>query len=548
MSLLATACGDDGGDSASEGTGGDGATTSSLEPKQGGSITMGMFSETAGLDPVVTFGGGATGTTEVGAVYDTLMRYDTDTSEYVPHLAASLESNDDKTSWTLKLRPDVKFTDGTPLDAEAVVFGMKRHVQYGSRASALVAQVDEFVVVDSTTVRFDLKAPYANFPYVLSFTPGMIPSPTAIKEQCKIGQPDEVKSARECTFNTDPVGAGPYMIDSFKPKESINLKRNPDYWGGTPHLDTLRFVTMTEGTQVFENLKANTIQMGYTRDPEPGKKAEDDPEIETYLNLVWGGSGLVINNGLVACRGGLPASICAGKPDSIVELDTPTKDKRIRHAIAAAIDPDVIDERVNNGTGYPGGEYFQEGSKWASSAPVNEYDLERAKALVQEVKAEGEWDGGVRLTCSPAQATLSIAVKTLLEAAGFTVDAITPADTASQIGLITVAKDYDIGCWGFTTGEEAPEVPYGLFLNASATGNSMNHQITAIDEQSKIIREAASDEDRKAALEKVQDIWRDEMPSVIYAATPERIMWRSEVHGVTPNVASTVLWHDVWID
>src|SRR5690606_10040295 len=130
-------------------------------------------------------------------------------------------------------------------------------------------------------------------------------------------------------------------------------------------------------------------------DPEPGKKAEDDPDVETYLNLVWGGSGLVINNGLVACRGGLPASICAGKPDSIVELDTPTKEKRIRHAIAAVIDPDVIDERVNNGTGYPGGEYFQEGSKWASSAPVNEYDLERAKALVQEVKAEGEWDGSV---------------------------------------------------------------------------------------------------------------------------------------------------------
>src|SRR5690606_10378719 len=104
-----------GGDSASGDTGGDDATTSSLEPKQGGSITMGMFSETAGLDPVVTFGGGATGTTEVGAVYDTLMRYDTDTGEYVPHLAESLESNDDKTSWTLKLRPDVKFTDGTPL-------------------------------------------------------------------------------------------------------------------------------------------------------------------------------------------------------------------------------------------------------------------------------------------------------------------------------------------------------------------------------------------------------------------------------------------------
>jgi peptide/nickel transport system substrate-binding protein len=64
-----------------------------LAPKDGGTLTHGVFSETAGLDPAVTFGGGATGTTEVGAIFDTIMRYDTDKKVFVPQIAESLSSN-----------------------------------------------------------------------------------------------------------------------------------------------------------------------------------------------------------------------------------------------------------------------------------------------------------------------------------------------------------------------------------------------------------------------------------------------------------------------
>src|SRR5687767_9468678 len=228
------------------------STTTTLAPKDGGNLTHGVFSETAGLDPAVTFGGGATGTTEVGAIFDTIMRYDTEKKVFVPQIAESLTPNADFSEWTLKLRPNIKFTDGTDYDSDAVVFGMKRHVQYGSRAAALVAQVKEYTVVDKVTLKFTLTAPYSNFPYVLAFTPGMIPSPTAVKAACKIGQPDEVKVMTQCSFNLNPVGAGPYMIDKFLPKESITLKRNAAYWGGKPHLDTIKFVTVGTSQGVLE--------------------------------------------------------------------------------------------------------------------------------------------------------------------------------------------------------------------------------------------------------------------------------------------------------
>ena len=557
LAIVGAACGDSKSSSptttSSSVTTANGATTTAnvattLTPKDGGSVTMGVFSETAGLDPVVTFGGGATGTTEVGAIYDTLMRYDTDKKVFVPEIAESLNANADNSEWTLKIRPNVKFTDGTDYDADAVVFGMKRHVQYGSRAAALVAQIKDFTVVDKLTVKFTLGAPYSNFPYVLAFTPGMIPSPTAIKTACKIGQPDEVKAAKDCVFNTKPVGAGPYMVDSWLPKESINLKRNPTYWGGKPHLDTLKFVTFGSAGPALDALKTNTLQMAYMREPEPGKKAADDSTLGTYLNLVWAGSGLILNNGKVACKGGLPAAVCAGKPDGIVELDTPTKDLRIRQAISFAIDPKVIDDRANNGTGFPGGSFFQQGSKWKSSAPVNTYNVDQAKKLVQDVKAEGKWDGSVRLVCSQAQTSTALAVEAMLKTAGFTVNLNNGQDTATQINTITNAKQFDVGCWGFSMADEAPEVIFSLAFNAAAAGNSMNHQITDIDAQSKLMREAKTDAEKQAALDKIQDIWRAQVPSVIYAATPERIVWRKSVHGVTPNVASTVLWHNVWVD
>jgi peptide/nickel transport system substrate-binding protein len=237
----------------------------------------------------------------------------------------------------------------------------------------------------------------------------MIPSPTAIKSACKIGQADEIKLAKDCSFNTKPVGAGPYMVDSWLPKESINLKRNPTYWGGKPHLDTLKFVAKPAGDQVLEGLKSNTLQVGYIREADPGKRAADDPAYNSYLNLVWAGTGLILNNGKVACRNGAPASVCGGRPDGILELDTPTKDRRVRQAVAYAVDPVVVDQRANKGAGYPGGSFFQQGSKWKSASPVHTYNLDQAKKLVQEVKAEGKWDGSVRMSCSTSNVNMAIA-------------------------------------------------------------------------------------------------------------------------------------------
>ena len=93
----------------------------------GGTITFGTFSETAGLDPIVSSGNGVTGYIEMNAIYDTIVRYNAQTGKYEPNTAESVTANADSTEWTVKLKPNIKFTDGTAYDAEAVKFGMNRH-------------------------------------------------------------------------------------------------------------------------------------------------------------------------------------------------------------------------------------------------------------------------------------------------------------------------------------------------------------------------------------------------------------------------------------
>jgi peptide/nickel transport system substrate-binding protein len=76
------------------------------------------------------------------------MRYDPATQKYEGQSAESVTANADSSEWTLKLKPGIKFSDGTDYDADAVVFGMKRHVRFGSRTAGLVGNVKEYTVVD----------------------------------------------------------------------------------------------------------------------------------------------------------------------------------------------------------------------------------------------------------------------------------------------------------------------------------------------------------------------------------------------------------------
>ena len=154
--LLAGACGDSKGDDAvptQTGTPGTGAaTTTSLQPVAGGKLSVLITSETRGMDPIAVTGSSGLGgePPRMYAVYDALMLTDNKTGEVKPALAESLTSTD-RIVWTLKLRPNVKFSDGTPYDAEAVKFNWDRHNDpaLNSTARPLIQSMKSIEVVDA---------------------------------------------------------------------------------------------------------------------------------------------------------------------------------------------------------------------------------------------------------------------------------------------------------------------------------------------------------------------------------------------------------------
>jgi peptide/nickel transport system substrate-binding protein len=509
---------------------------------------MGVYTETSGLDPVVPQGGGTSGNHEMSAIYGTLMRYNNDTRQYEPYMAESLTPNADSTEWTLKLRPDVKFSDGTPYNADAVVFGIKRHTQYGSTLAGQVSNIAEYTVVDPLTVKFKLKSPWPGFPYVLSNTPGMIPSMEAIKAAC----PDLTKPARECGFNNKPVGAGPFVLESFTPKDSIVMKRNPTYWAGPVPLDGLRFVALRGGQLTYESVKSGDLQVGFLREPGTNATVQEEGKVNTYINVQGMGGIVLLNNGKVTCKNGLPAAVCAGKPDGIVDLNKPTGDVRIRQAIAYATDPKALDQRQNEGKGHPGSEFFQEGPL-ATSASA-QYDPAKAKALVEEVKKEKGWDGSISVTCLQEQATGPTFVSTmeaLLNSVGFKVTTDLRPST-EYIQRVQLTRDYDVACWGFNLGQDAPEAGLSRHVlsvaGGNAGGNAMNLNNPDIDAIIVRVREAKSDAEKKAALDDLTTIWKAQQPSVVYSNIDEMIASGKNVHGLRYNVATTVLFDQAWLD
>ena len=134
------------------------------EDKVGGSAEFGAYVDGPGLDPVVPQSN--QGGLQQAAIYGTLMRYDYDTAEYEPSVAESLEPNEDATQWTLKLRDDVTFGDGTALTADIVKAHIERFLlpENPSNFTAMIALIEKMDAVDDTTLVFDLSVPWGSFP------------------------------------------------------------------------------------------------------------------------------------------------------------------------------------------------------------------------------------------------------------------------------------------------------------------------------------------------------------------------------------------------
>jgi peptide/nickel transport system substrate-binding protein len=373
----------------------------------------------------------------------------------------------------------------------------------------------------------------------------MIPSPTALKK-C-----DGTKPPRECSFNLNAIGAGPFMLESFKPGDSITLVRNPNYWGGQVYLDRLVFVTFNDGggDLTGDALKNGTVQGAYVRIPQT-VAAIHDANFEGFSTIEQAAEFQLLNAGVnVTCAGGKPEPLCVGKPDGPTPTNPITKDLRIRQAIAAAIDPKVINDRVFQGKGLTSADLFQKSFPWDPGVPGPKYDPEAAKKLVSEAKSSG-WDGKLRLlfSDSPALREEGVAVQTMLRAVGMEPELLTPPGTTYQT-VVTSTKDFDLSTWGASIGPDDSAI-WALTqnLDSKSPSNRTGFSSPKVEQALRSLRTATTDDQKRAAYKAVAEEVNAHLPWVTKLAKETFSAFGAKVHGVTGGIRCYVFFDKAWIE
>src|ERR1700674_259052 len=173
--------------------------------KQGGSITVGLELDIPGFDPLKVGVFDTAAQMAAAAIFDTLTYLD-DKGEPQPKLALSWTHSDDFKTWTYKLRPGVKFHDGTPFNAAAAKenFDRQKDPANKCRCAFYIAGIHDVQAPDELTLVYNLTDPSVNLPAILTIqsSNNVIQSPTAWK-------------TKGDDYNRNPVGTGPYMLKSW---------------------------------------------------------------------------------------------------------------------------------------------------------------------------------------------------------------------------------------------------------------------------------------------------------------------------------------------
>ncbi len=206
------------------------------EPVAGGVLRYGIEDDADGINPTAT-ALAASGLVMAEAVFDPLAAWAEDGTA-VPYLAESFTPNDDATSWVVKLRPGIKFHDGTDLTIDAIISNFE--TQYADPLVGLTVRPfypEEGAIerIDDLTARFNLLESNQYWPTVLTGQLGYVSSPTWI-----------AAALEDPTLDQQPVGTGPFKFDLREEDSVTRFVRNDDYWGGPVYLDAVEFVPVPD--------------------------------------------------------------------------------------------------------------------------------------------------------------------------------------------------------------------------------------------------------------------------------------------------------------
>jgi peptide/nickel transport system substrate-binding protein len=274
----------------------------------------------------------------------------------VPQLALSHETSADGKEVTIRLRPNVKFHDGEPLDAEAAKFSLERHLTFpGSFREPELASLDHVDVIDPLTVKLVLKSPFSPLISQLTDRAGMMVSPKAAK-------------AAGDKFGLHPVCAGPYKFVERVQQDRIVFERFSDYWNkDNVFIDRVVFLPIVDATVRLANLKSAGLDLIERVLATDIKDVRADSSLKLSTAIELGYQGITLNIGHDKAKGPLSQSA------------------KVRQALDLSIDREAINQVVFNGEFLPGNQWVNpEHPYYQKTFPIHPRNVEKARAFLKE--------------------------------------------------------------------------------------------------------------------------------------------------------------------
>lgn len=498
-------------------------------PQDGGTLIWGLEAEPDGLDPSRS-AFDVSGHLIASAVFDPLAVLDAD-GKPVPYLAEKIDPSSDYKTWTITLRPDVTFHDGTKLDAEALKVNFDYWTQSFITAPSL-SSVSSYEVTGPLVLTVAMRQPWTSFPYALSTQTGYVAAPSFLQNPDANGP------------SMKPIGTGPFEYKDYVKGTSFAAGRYDGYWQkdkGLPHLDQITFRFLPDAVSRLDALEKGDIDV---------LNAYQAAVVEKAREAAAAGELKAIENG-------------DGEED-VISINTekaPFDDLLARQAIAHATDAakwravaeDGGEAHEVRGPFGPG----QLGFSTDDAFPA--YDLAKAKELAAEY--EKKHGTPIKATVLTTQNVDDQALMELLieqwKQAGIEVT----VETAPLSGLVfrTVAGEYQLVGWR-NFGSRDPDGDYlwwhssGVLDPPRISTNVARYKDTTIDEALDEARGSTDPATRQEAFatvakqlnEGVAYIWLGR-PTWVIAANPRVQGLAAAVNGTGATLGAKPWLAQLWL-
>jgi peptide/nickel transport system substrate-binding protein len=480
-------------------------TATPVPPKGGGTFTIATTQALDNFDPhynqFMVFQN-----TIARSIFDYLTRLGPDMTVQ-PMLAQKWDISEDGKTYTLTLRPNVKFHNGRALTADDVVYSLNRTKEQKTTFQSKLDPVDKIEAVDAKTVRITLKKTWAPFLEDLSVI-AIVP-----------------KEASD-TLKTKPIGSGPYKFKEWVPNDRLVLEKNKDYdVAGVGKADQIVIKFLPDMAVALTNLEAGQVDAVYEVDAASAQRFK-------------GKAGFLFQS--------LPDSTSLYLYEMAPMSYKPLQDVKVRTALAMCIDKEAIKKNI----------YFGEGaiqwsslpkSNWAYIEPAGpKYDPDGAKKLLAEAGYPNGFDLQVE-TISGVTIMENIATiwQASLAKAGVKLK-INISDISTWLDKYINRKYQVIANWMNVHGD--PNSMYDIILKPHLTDpNSYPNQ-----EMLQLINDGASTVDqgrRKAIYAKLQQMIVDQMaPIIIVQAQPIIHLSSAKVKGWVMNARGDVFLDGIYVE